>query len=257
MTIVIFSETNENMQKGLALYKVDRFEDSLYFFNSVIESSDTLKFEAMFWKSKSLYQLQLFNESKRVIEDFFRQGAVNSSYYEDARFLYCKIYFKLEAYRDAMLLFNQYLRNSSFQYYKTSARFWLAECYLQLSMYGEAKKTYKEYLELKPSSRVAVARIELIDNMLTLLTDEKTNDIDIYEKSQWLNDYIIMEQTEGNSTYVSDFLNSFSTREEFFSWLELFSKPVIEEKEEVEVTDTLLLDDLENKLLKILEVSDE
>lgn len=257
LTFSLFAETDRNMQQALSLYKAEKYEDSLYFFNQVIKMNTALKYEAIFWKSKTLYHLEQYDNAKTDLESFFRSGAVTSSYYEDARFLYCKVYFKLAEYRDAMLLFNQYLRNKSFGFYKSSAIFWLGESYLQLSMYNEAKRSYKEYLTLNPSSKVALSRIELIDNMLELLTDDSESKITIYEKSQWLNDYIVKEQTTGDKTYVSDFLNSFSNREEFFKWLEQFSTPVKEENVEEETTDVKLLNDLESKLLDMLEVSDE
>lgn len=257
LSLNLNAETDRNMQQALSLYKMEKYEDSLYFFNQVIERNTALKYEAMFWKSKSLYQIERYSEAKVLLEEYFRTGVVSSSYYEDARFLYCKVYFKMGEFRDAMLLLNQYLRNKSFGYYKTSAKFWLAESYLQLSMYNEAKKTYKEYLTLNPSSKVALGRIELIDNMLTLLTEDRDETITIYDKALWLNDYIVKEQTLGDETYVSDFLNSFSNQEEFFAWLKQFSTPITEEKDEKETTDLKLLNDLESKLLHMLEGSDE
>lgn len=257
LSLNLHAETDRNMQQALSLYKTKQYEDSLYFFNQVIQGNTALKYEAMFWKSKSLYQLEQFDEVKIVLEEYFRTGVVSSSYYEDARFLYCKVYFKIGEYRDAMLLFNQYLRNKTFGYYKTSAKFWLAESYLQLSMYNEAKKTYKEYQTLNPSSKVALGRIELIDNMLSLLTVDRDETLTIYDKAMWLNDYIVKEQTLDEETYVSDFLNSFSNKDDFFNWLEQFSTPVLEEKVVSESNDIKLLDDLESKLLNILEASGE
>ena len=92
----------------------------------------------MYWKAKSLFEIKLYNDSKDTLEFFFRKASVDNNYYEDARFLYCKIFYKLEKYNDALLLFNQFLRNTTFNFYRDSSYFWLGEIYLQLSSYDLA-----------------------------------------------------------------------------------------------------------------------
>jgi tetratricopeptide (TPR) repeat protein len=191
--------------------------------NLVIEKDNSLLTEALFWKSKSLYEIGLYSDSKVELELFFRKASIKTSYYEDARFLYCKVFYKLKKYEDALLLFNQFIRNRSFSYYSDPALFWIGETYLQLSKLKLAKESFNQYLKLQPNSFITKKRVDVIENMLVLLERSTDEELSSLDRANWLSEYVLKEQqetSENDNMYISNFLNKFSNKDEFFKWLE-------------------------------------
>lgn len=288
----IFSQDVESnkMSIGVNRYKLGKYIDCIYYMNLVIEEKNELYSEALFWKAKSQFKLGHFEDSKTTLELLFRKGSIVTAYYEDARFLYCKVFFKLKKYTDSVLLFNQFRRNESFTYYKDVTLFWLGESYLQLSDLAKAKEYYISYLKIKPKSKIATDRLAVINRMLSLLNTVDDKDLTVVEKAGWFSDYVIKEINEDKNREgiksLSNFIDNFETRDEFFLWLEqhiirssikeekepevilpeIIEEPVeVEEVKEAEVkvdntevSDTIndeeKLNDLENKILEELEM---
>lgn len=252
---------DENMAHGIDKYKNNKYQDSIYYFNMVLEANNNLSSEALFWKASSLYKLGYYTEAIIDLELLFREGSITTAYYEDSRFLYCKVFFKIEKYAEALLLFNQFSRNQSFNYYSDSAFFWIGECYLQLSKLEEAKRSFMEYLNVRPSSLNAKNRIELIESMLEILEKDLNSELTLIDRANWLSDYVLKEKYSKNSTDITDFLGSFKNRDEFFFWLKNFDivkKDNFSEDESTSDRDTIneldfleraILDELEDKLL--------
>lgn len=215
---------DRNMAMGIETYKKGDYLDSIHYFNNVLELDNELYNEALFWKAKSFYSLDYYKESKLELEDYFRKSNSNTSYYEDARFLYCKVFFKLENFNDALLLFNQFYRNKSFNFYKKSAKFWVGECYLQLSELDKAKEAFLVYLDLSPNSTNAKNRIDLIERMQALLFEVEDSEITIEDKAKWFVEFIVLENKGSDNKgsdnkSVSEFLNKFESKDNFFEWL--------------------------------------
>lgn len=266
-------DTTTLMAKGVKQYQDGKYIDSIYYMNAVLEEKNSLYTEALFWKAKSQYELGHYDDSKETLELLFRKGSIVTAYYEDARFLYCKVFFKLKKYEDSILLFKQFRRNEAFTFYQDSSLFWLGESYLQLSKISEAKEYYNLYLVNKPKSRLAKERLILIDRMLALLTAVESSDPTVVDKAAWLTDYVIKELKDNRSEIkddtVSSWINRFKTREQFFYYLEKeFLDDVNKKSEEaaaedvVDITpdsDTINTDtekelnELEGKILEELE----
>ncbi|OQY38878.1 MAG: hypothetical protein B6229_04830 [Spirochaetaceae bacterium 4572_7] len=250
-----------NMVTGMAKYKEAEYFDSIHYLNKVLDENNDLFSEALFWKAKSLYELDLYSESKLTLELLFRKGSIITPYYEDARFLYCKVFFKLERYEDSVLLFNQFNRNPSFSYYHDSSIFWIGESYLQLGDLTNAKKSYVEYLLIQPDSLVVQERLKLTNQMAKLMNSTDNNTLTVLDKASWLSDYIIKEQKNGSlESNVSSFLDKFNNKDEFFSWLvtttngynsELSSGSDISNSKNIEM-DSDILSKLEIELLNEL-----
>lgn len=237
LTFNISSEDikDNNMSKGVQMYQKGRYIDAVFYLNLVLEEKNELYSEALFWKAKSHFELKHYNDSKDALELLFRKGSIVTPYYEDARFLYCKIFFKLKNYKDAILLLNQFRRNPGFTYYNDAALFWLGESYLQLSDLSQARENYSKYIELKPKSVLAKERLILVDRMISLLSAAGDTEVSVVEKAGWLTDYVIKEVKEKKvdleERSVSKLLDQFKTQEQFFYWLEQKYINVSEEKE--------------------------
>lgn len=222
----VFSQDikENNMSTGVKRYQQGRYIDAVYYLNLVLEEKNELYSEALFWKAKSHFELEHFDDAKNALELLFRKGSIVTAYYEDARFLYCKIFFKLKKYNDAILLLKQFRRNPGFTFYNDAALFWLGESYLQLSDLTNAKENYLRYLGLKPKSTLAKERVALIDRMISLLTDAGDSEVSVVEKAGWLTDYVIKETKDKNLSLkkrsISQLLDQFKTQEQFFYWLE-------------------------------------
>ncbi|MBN2617562.1 MAG: hypothetical protein JXR64_04545 [Spirochaetales bacterium] len=241
-----------NMKQGIELYSQKKYLDSIYFFNLVISEKSELFSEATFWKAQSLYSMGNYRDSKIELEDFFTQGSIVSAYYEDARYLYCKVFYKLDKYNESILLLNQYLRNKDFNYYRNSAYFLLGENYLQISDLPNSKLNFEKFLTIEPNSSITKSRLDLISNMQSIMSKKVSKDITIYQKTQWLAEYIILEQKDKEPNKVSNFIDSFETREDFFKWLADFSYNLNRDESTTNNDDVELLDSLESLLLKRL-----
>ncbi|QEN05807.1 tetratricopeptide repeat protein [Thiospirochaeta perfilievii] len=271
---------DNDMVKGIDYYSKKSYLDSVYHFNLVIAKNNKLLNEAYYWKAKALYELNLYDQSKSTLELFFRKATIQTSYYEDSRFLYCKIFYKLKKYDDALLLFNQFTRNKSFNFYANAAIFWIGETYLQLSNLKLAKKSFEQYLKIYPDNKIALNRITNIDNILSIMEKKNSSDkITTLDKASWLSEYVSIEQKEATNSdkkYISNFLDSFENKDEFFDWLSKYylvdkknekssdkeniikvedksDKPM--ESSELDYIEKALLDELEMKVLEELGVS--
>ncbi len=214
---------DNEMSLGIKSYSESKYLDSIFYMNLVITKKNKLLTEAIFWKAKSLYEMGLYSDSKAGLELFFRKALIETSYYEDARFLYCKVFFKLKKYDDALLLFNQFIRNRTFLFYSDAALFWIGETYLQLSKLKLAKESFYLYLKTNPDSIVTKKRVDVIENMLSILDKNTNNEISLLDRANWLSEYVHKEQqntSESDEMYISNFLNKFDTKQDFFKWLE-------------------------------------
>lgn len=219
-------QKDHEMALGIKSYSDSKFLDSIFYMNLVIAKKSNLLTEALFWKAKSLYEMGLYSKSKADLELFFRKATAETSYYEDARFLYCKVFFKLKKYDDALLLFNQFRRNKSFLFYSEAALFWIGETYLQLSKLKLAQESFYQYLELNPHSIVTKNRVDVIENMLDILNKSTDTEISLLDRANWLSEYVYNEQQKTSSSdemYISNFLNKFDNKDDFFEWLENYS----------------------------------
>lgn len=254
VSILSFNITSQdikdnNMSRGVKMYQQERYIDAVYYFNLVLEEKNELYTEALFWKSKSHFELKHYNDSKDALELLFRKGSIVTAYYEDARFLYCKIFFKLKKYKDAILLLNQFRRNPGFKYYDDAALFWLGESYLQLSDLNKAKENYLRYLGLNPKSTLAKERLALIDRMINLLNDAGDAEVSVVEKAGWLTDYVLKEIKEKRidleERSISRLIDQFQTQEQFFYWLEqkYINTEEVKEPEKVEPPEEIIEED--------------
>lgn len=265
------SNVANNMSLGLKSYQERDFIGAIFYFSKVEKNGDSFYPEALYWLAKSYYNKGDYNDSRIVIEKFFRTGSL-VTYYEDATFLYCIIYFKLERYEDSLHLLQQYIRSSDYNYYRSAAYFWLGEAYLQLGNFDKAKESFNTYLEADPGNAIAIKRIETIDNAIFLLSGSVDGeDLTLLDKASWYTDYIIREKdklVESGESVVLKELALIATKEQFFNWLDkLYQKEseiVIEDKSDIinneeEVVETevnydfleeKILDELEKKLIE-------
>ncbi len=241
---------DSNMSSGIDSYFNNDFYGCIYYMNIVIKENKGLQLEAMYWKSKSYYELDKFEDARVTLDDFFSKASNSTDYYEDARFLYCKVYYRMKKYDEALLLLNQFNRNKNFKYYSVASLFWLGEVYFQLSDLKQALNYFNLYLDNVPDNKSAIKRVELIKQIQILLSKNNSKSLSVFEKANWLIDYIKIEQQKtknANEMPVTTFLDQFENRDDFFSWLEKYYK-----NEETVKDDNVDLDDLELQLIKAL-----
>lgn len=215
-------DSSDIMRKGLESYNSSNFLDATFYFSKISKDDSEIYPEALYWLAKSHYKEGRFDDSRKVIEKFFRTGNL-IDYYEDAAFLHCIVYFKLERYEDSLHLLQQFINDKEYKYYKSIAYFWLGEAYLQLGEYSEAIDSYNSYLELDPENLTVLKRIETTENAIELLSESGGEELTSLDKANWFVDYIIREKDfvikNGDSRVLRD-LSTVYTKEDFFSWLD-------------------------------------
>lgn len=247
------NRSDYNMKNGIESYKKRDYIDTIFYMDNVLDLKDNYYTEALFWKSKAYFELKHYKESQKALELLFKKGSITTAYYEDARFLYCKIFFMLGDYDDSLLLFNQFIRNPSFSYYKESALFWIGESYLQLSELYLAKESFNKYLNYYPESVIVLDRVKIINEMIFVLNSTNIDELSVVNKAEWLADYIYKEQHNNSDKSISTFLDKFKTREEFFTWLENSSTnllPISKEDTIIDSKEKTILSELEKLLIE-------
>jgi len=157
---------------ALALYKQDRFQESIVEFRRLLFDLKTVSYRdaCYFYAANAYLSLGKISEARdnfRIIVDTFQKGR----YHSDALYLYGRCEYLLENYSKAIALFDLYLKLYPSHIYADNCLYWKAESLLDLGRREDARVMFSEVIKRYPmgnkadAARFKIRLMELEDRL--------------------------------------------------------------------------------------------
>ena len=165
--LVFSNEENTVLfEKGKTYYSNGKYLEALYFFNELLDQSESnLAGDAYFWSAKSYLAAGEIENAEKNLEIFLLNYPRNLNYNEG--FYYKgRILFLQKEYDKSIELFNRFIRSNPFSPFTSNAYYWIGECLYNTGNFTQAQAIYEKIIRDYPASfklEAAQYKISLLD----------------------------------------------------------------------------------------------
>jgi len=157
----------EFINEGIALFKHQRFSESIISFRNVIlnPEAESVKADAYFWLSKAYMVLGKLDDAERSLE-FYLANYPDHGYFTEAFYQKGRLLFMQGDYQSSIQVFQGFLIEYSDSLFVPNAYYWIGECLYSLGLLEDSAKIFSKVIDEYPRSfKIEAARykISLID----------------------------------------------------------------------------------------------
>ncbi len=157
----------EFINEGMALFKHQRFSESIISFRNVIlnPEAESVKSDAYFWLSKAYMVLGKLDDAERSLE-FYLANYPDHGYFSEAFYQKGRLLFMQGDYQSSIQVFQGFIVEYPDSLFVANAYYWIGECLYSLGLLEDSAKIFSKVINEYPRSfKIEAARykISLID----------------------------------------------------------------------------------------------
>ncbi|MQY76342.1 MAG: tetratricopeptide repeat protein [Spirochaeta sp.] len=159
--------SEEFINEGLALFKHQRFSESIISFRNLIlnPEAESVKADAYFWLSKAYMVLGKLDDAERSLE-FYLANYPDHGYFTEAFYQKGRLLFMQGDYQSSIQVFQGFIIEYPDSPFVPNAYYWIGECLYSLGLLEDSAKIFSKVIDEYPRSyKIEAARykISLID----------------------------------------------------------------------------------------------